>query len=119
MSEPNKTYSIENGTIVINRELTKLDLFVKEFIDILKKQPQNSSKAKILRTHVSLIPQTWNINMKGGVHNLTNAALALQTADLFKVPHDIVREVLQNFDGLKGHIEFLKMACKALVYSIR
>ena len=32
-----KGYSIENETIVINRELTQLDLFVKDFINILKK----------------------------------------------------------------------------------
>ena len=30
-------YSLENNTIVVNRELTELDLFVKEFIAILKK----------------------------------------------------------------------------------
>ena len=33
----NKAYSIIENVIVINRELTKLDLFVKEFLDILKK----------------------------------------------------------------------------------
>jgi hypothetical protein len=33
----NKAYSIVKNTIIIHRELTKLDLFVKEFLDILKK----------------------------------------------------------------------------------
>ena len=37
MSTQNKAYSVENGTIIINRELTKLDLFVKDFLDVLKK----------------------------------------------------------------------------------
>jgi hypothetical protein len=32
-----KGYTIDNGVIVINREFTELDLFVKSFIDILKK----------------------------------------------------------------------------------
>ncbi|MEK6850770.1 MAG: hypothetical protein AABX85_04300 [Nanoarchaeota archaeon] len=32
-----KGYTINGDTIIINRELTTLDLFVKEFIDVLKK----------------------------------------------------------------------------------
>jgi hypothetical protein len=37
MSEQNKAYTVENGTIIINRELTKLDLFVKDFLDVLRR----------------------------------------------------------------------------------
>ncbi|HLD79783.1 MAG TPA: hypothetical protein VJA18_04440 [Candidatus Nanoarchaeia archaeon] len=32
-----KGYHLDGDTIVINRELTKLDLFVKDFLDVLKK----------------------------------------------------------------------------------
>ena len=32
-----KGYSIENETIIINRELTELDIFLRDFLDILKK----------------------------------------------------------------------------------
>ena len=32
-----KAYEIDNDTIIINRDLTNLDLFLKEFLDILKK----------------------------------------------------------------------------------
>ena len=35
-----KAYTVEDGVIVINRELTELDSFVKHFIDILKKHTQ-------------------------------------------------------------------------------
>ena len=37
MTKEHKGYSVENNTLIINRELTKLDLFVKDFLDILKK----------------------------------------------------------------------------------
>ena len=37
MSTQNKAYSIENNTIIIDRELNKLDLFVKDFLDVLKR----------------------------------------------------------------------------------
>lgn len=35
--EDNPSYSIIDNTIIINRDLTKLDLFAKDFLDILKK----------------------------------------------------------------------------------
>ncbi len=35
--EQKEGYFVENNTIVINRELTELDLFVRDFLDILKK----------------------------------------------------------------------------------
>lgn len=76
-------------------------------IDAIKKDSVNSSKAKILRTRAGSVSTTWNIGIKG-VHNLENAALALQTIELFKVPQDIGREVLEDFEGLRGHIEFVK-----------
>lgn len=37
MSTQNKAFSVKNNTIIINRELNKLDLFVKNFLDVLKK----------------------------------------------------------------------------------
>ena len=37
MHKANNAYTLENNTIIIQRELTELDLFVKKFIDILRK----------------------------------------------------------------------------------
>ena len=37
MPEEKKGYSLKGDIIVINRELTELDLFVKKFIDVIKK----------------------------------------------------------------------------------
>ncbi len=36
MSQENKAYSIKDDEIIIHRELTELDLFVKDFLNILK-----------------------------------------------------------------------------------
>lgn len=78
-----------------------------EVIDAIKKHSKNPSKAKILRTYANSIPAEWNMAINN-IHDKENAALVLQTAELFKVSTDIVREVLQNFTGLKGHIELVK-----------
>jgi UDP-N-acetylmuramoylalanine--D-glutamate ligase len=76
-------------------------------VDTIKSQKNFSSKAKILRTRASSIPLDWNIRPKA-VYDRENAALALQTSELFKVPADIARDVIQSFIGLKGRIELVK-----------
>ncbi|MFH1649202.1 MAG: hypothetical protein ABIA93_01500 [Candidatus Woesearchaeota archaeon] len=43
-------YQVDNGTIVINRELNDLDLFVREFLDVLKKH----SKYLIVSGYISI-----------------------------------------------------------------
>ena len=37
MTPENRSYFVEDETIIINRELTSLDIFVKDFLNILKK----------------------------------------------------------------------------------
>ena len=95
-------------------------------IDALKAYEGFSSKAKILRTRASSVPADWNLTKKT-VHDLENAAIALQVSELFKVPVDMAREVMQGFLGLKGRMEFIKKvgaiefyndACSVTPYSI-
>ncbi len=76
-------------------------------IDSFKKCIDFTPRAKILRTRASLIPNDWDIENKG-VHMIENAALALQVSELFKVSKDIAKDVVKNFLGLRGHIEFVK-----------
>ncbi len=76
-------------------------------VDAIKSQKNLASKAKILRTRSSSIPAEWNIKTKA-VYDRENGALALQTSELFKVPPEIAKEVLQAFIGLKGRMELVK-----------
>ena len=64
-------------------------------------------KAKMLRTKASLIPTDWQFLGKGA-HDIDNAALAFQTAKLFKVSDDDVKRVLSFWKPLKGRLEFIK-----------
>lgn len=65
------------------------------------------TKAKMLRTKASSVPADWGF-VGRGLHDRTNAALALQTARLFKVDDDIARHILGNWKPLKGRLEFVK-----------
>ncbi len=78
-----------------------------EVIDAIKLEKSFSLKAKMLRTRASSIPLDWNIKTKGS-HDKENAALVLQTSELFKISSDIVKDVVQNFLGLHGCVEFVK-----------
>ncbi len=76
-------------------------------VDSFKNTINFTPRAKILRTRASSVPNDWEIDKKG-IHMIENAALALQTSELFKVPRDIAKDIIQNFLGLRGHIEFVK-----------
>ena len=64
-------------------------------------------KAKMFRTKASFIPNSWELNGKG-VHDRENAALAVQTAELFKVSDAAAREALKRWRPLKGRLEPVK-----------
>lgn len=77
-----------------------------EIIDMthsLKVQP----RAKMLRTRASYVPAEWQFKMSGP-HDRENAALALQTARLFKVDDEMAEEALIKWKPLKGRLEFVK-----------
>lgn len=78
-----------------------------EVIDAIKKEKNFPSKAKMLRTRAGMIPTEWGIDNKI-LHNKENAALVLQTSELFKVSTDLVREVIQVPSVMKGRVEFVK-----------
>ena len=74
-----------------------------DLIHALKIQP----KAKMLRTKVNIIPESWEFQGRG-LHDKDNASLALQAARLFKVEDDDAQKFLSLWKPLKGHIEFVK-----------
>jgi UDP-N-acetylmuramoylalanine--D-glutamate ligase len=62
----------------------------------------------MLRTKASIIPTDWQLDGCSLVHNRDNAALALQTAGLFKIDGDAAKSVLAKWRSLKGRLEFVK-----------
>jgi UDP-N-acetylmuramoylalanine--D-glutamate ligase len=95
------TYQTYNNFIVAN------DVVI-DAIHTFKFQP----KAKMLRTKSSfLIPSSWSLGTKvtgGWSHDRDNAALAVQVAHLFKVPHEICQSFLEKWKPLHGRLEFIK-----------
>ena len=84
-----------------------------EVIDSIKDEIE--IRAKILRTRESSVPNEW-IAHRNTIYDRENAALALQTGELFKVSRDIAKEVIQGFSGLKGRIEMVKKLQNIEIY---
>ncbi len=64
-------------------------------------------KAKMLRTKTSVIPEGWRFGSRR-TQDREIAALALQTARLFKVEDEMARDVLENWKPVKGRLELVK-----------
>ena len=78
-----------------------------DIVDEIRVEANSISKAKILRTRASSIPRDWGIEGKI-IHNQENCALAIQASELFKVSKDIMKDIIHDFFGLRGHIELIK-----------
>ncbi len=78
-----------------------------EVINGLRPYMQGQAKSKILRTGTSLIPKDWYVSTLG-MHMKENYALVLRVGELFKVPIDTMRDILENFKGLKGRFEHMR-----------
>ena len=77
-----------------------------EVIDAIRSQ-KVQPKAKMLRTKISIVPETWSLIKIDG-HDRQNAALAFQTGKLFRVDDDLAREILIKWKPLKGRLELIK-----------
>jgi len=64
-------------------------------------------KAKMLRTKRAIVPEEW-LGESRAPYERDNAALALQTARLFKVSDEAARAALQKWKPLKGRLEPVK-----------
>ncbi|MCK5149517.1 hypothetical protein KAJ87_01160 [Candidatus Pacearchaeota archaeon] len=82
MSNQNKAYSIKENTIIINRELTKLDLFVKDFIDVLKRHSEYLIVSGFVSISTGRTRGTEDVDVL--VSKLDKTKLALLLEDLFK-----------------------------------
>lgn len=65
------------------------------------------TKAKMLRTKASIVPEDW-LPHATRVHDRDNAALALQAARVLKTPDETTERVLRHWKPLKGRLEPVK-----------
>ncbi len=78
-----------------------------DVIDEIRENPVIEPKAKMLRTGITIVPEDWHIRYRGA-YDRENVSLALRTAELFKIPLETSRAVLEAWKGLKGRLELVK-----------
>ncbi|NDE68135.1 hypothetical protein EB052_00850 [bacterium] len=77
-------------------------------VDMLRKLGGFQPKSKIIRTRLTTIPDDWKISFPASFVR-ENAALALETALLFKSDRDTIRQSLENMHHEKGRLEIVKV----------
>ncbi len=90
------TYQTHNNFIVANDRV----------IDSIK-ESGFPTRAKMLRTKTSIIPENIQFESKG-FHDKENASLAIQAAKLFRVSDEYISRCLKEWRPLRAHIEFVK-----------
>jgi hypothetical protein len=80
--DKNRAYSIKDGVIIINRKLTKLDLFVQDFLNILKKHSNYLVVSGFVSISTGRTRGTEDVDVLASKLNKTKFALFLN--DLFK-----------------------------------
>jgi UDP-N-acetylmuramoylalanine--D-glutamate ligase len=76
-------------------------------IDEIRENPVIEPKAKMLRTGASIVPADWQVRYRGS-YDRDNVALALRTAELFKISPETTRAAIEAWKGLKGRLELVK-----------
>jgi UDP-N-acetylmuramoylalanine--D-glutamate ligase len=76
-------------------------------IDQIREDAGIKPKAKMLRTHTTNVPAEWPVKYTRS-YERENAALAVQVAELFKVPLEIMKFVLVAWSGLEGRLSLVK-----------
>lgn len=93
-----KGYSIDGDTIVINRDLTQLDLFVRDFLDILKKHSEylvvsgfvsiSSGRTRATEDVDLLVPLMSKEVFKEIFEDLTNNGFWCYQSDNYNTAHE-------------------------------
>jgi len=76
-------------------------------IDEIRENPVIEPKAKMLRTGAGIVPTDWQVRYRGS-YDRDNVALAMRTAELFKISLETVRAAIEGWKGLKGRLELVK-----------
>lgn len=76
-------------------------------IDEIRENPVIEPKAKMLRTGASIVPTDWQVRYRGS-YDRDNVALAMRTAELFKISLETTRTAIEAWKGLKGRLELVK-----------
>ena len=71
-------------------------------------------RAEIART--ASVPKEWSIKIPGE-HNLQNIACAILATRALKVSEEIIREVVENFGGVPGRLEFIREINGVKIYN--
>jgi len=78
-----------------------------KIIASLAKEKNSKLTGTIIIATKEDIPADWNFKLKGE-HNKDNSACAIAVARILKIDEKIIKEALENFEGVPSRLEFLR-----------
>lgn len=81
----------------------------------IKQQYSEKIKSKIIQADPATVA-SWNVLMPGE-HNRWSAALAYEAAKVFAIPESTIKEVIEQFKGVPGRLEFVKQYKGIKIYN--
>jgi len=74
------------------------------------------AKSKIIWFSKDDVPADWQIKLLGE-HNLSNIAAAIKVGEILGVPIEIIKQVVENFGGVEGRLQFIREYNGAKIYN--
>ncbi|MFA5000602.1 MAG: UDP-N-acetylmuramoyl-L-alanine--D-glutamate ligase [Candidatus Paceibacterota bacterium] len=76
-------------------------------LDLKKSRHALDCLGQLIVPDAEIIPKSWKIKLLGE-HNLLNIAYAVTVARILDVPEKIIKQVVENYAGVPGRLEFLR-----------
>ncbi len=74
------------------------------------------TKAKIIRADIKKLPKFRDLKLKGS-HNLQNIACAIEVARVLKIPEQVIKKAVENFETIPGRLELVKIINAIKIYN--
>jgi len=75
--------------------------------EISKKIKKEKLKSQLIIPDSKIIPKNWKVKLLGE-HNRLNIAYAVTVARILDIPEKIIKQVVENYAGVPGRLEFVK-----------
>jgi len=99
-------YQNEHNVLVLGSQVAPM---------VLEKY-EKDIKAKVIITDEKHVPKEWH-TLLPGEHNRYNIALAIEVARIMGINEEIIKEVVEEFKGVEGRLQFLREVGGVKIYN--
>jgi UDP-N-acetylmuramoylalanine--D-glutamate ligase len=111
-----EAYFADKANIFKNQTSNNYLIVGEELARSLSKMHHAPIRSRIIKAESSEIPGSWKLSLKGR-HNEENIACAIAVGQVLKIPMEIMREAVENFEGVPGRMQKVRTVRGIEVYN--